>query len=408
MKELIFYFLKVNILIIIFYLFWFFILKNTTYNKIIRLYFLFGIIFSFVLPILNFSFQKSNENSNYSYVLDSITVANNQVQEVVYNSLTAEKIILYIYLVSCLFFLVRFSIRLFAILKLTVKYKIINLSGNKIVKLNSNFSTFSFLNIIFVAQNNLMQKDYEKIIKHESIHIKQGHSFDNLFLEILTIMFWFNPIIYLYHKALKEVHEYLADEGVLEQGFDSAKYQLLLIEQSIGVQYNLANNFNKSLTLKRITMMNKKSNKVVKLRFLLVLPLISFMFLLFSCDRKKSDEEKTKTETTVADDNKVYDKADVMPEFPGGETAFNDFIIKNIVYPVKAKTEGFTGKVFVQFVVSKTGKITDVKVLQSDNEIFNQEAINVVTKMPDWKPGLVDNKPVNVSFTIPIVFQLKN
>jgi TonB family protein len=412
-----------------FYLLWFFTFKNDTFYKINRIYLLSSTIISLILPFIEFSINTTIENTTFSYLLENVTITSNQITNSVSNFISTEKLIFIIYISGVIIFIIRFIIRLFSVIKLIFKHNSENISGNKIIKLNKEFSPFSFLNYVFISNNQDAVNKIEKIMKHEEIHVKQLHTIDNIFFELLTVILWFNPIIYFFHKALKETHEYLADEGVIEQGFDSAKYQLLLLEQSIGVQYGFATNFNKSLTLKRLAMMNRKSSKIAKLKLLLVLPLVSVMFLVFSCG--KNDEFKKSLVTnesipmppppppppvpgdTISE--KVYDEVDVMPEFPGGMEALSAFIVKNIVYPEKAKKEGITANIYVQFVVSKTGKVENVvvvktednKVVKTDYEIFSAEAIRVISLMPDWTPGLLNGEPVNVSFTIPIKFNLK-
>jgi periplasmic protein TonB len=102
----------------------------------------------------------------------------------------------------------------------------------------------------------------------------------------------------------------------------------------------------------------------------------------------------------------VIDFPEFNPEFPGGMPAFYTFLNKNINYPEKARQNGIEGKVFVQFIVEKDGSITDINVLNDVHHSLEKEAIRVVHKMPNWKPGKQGNKPVRVRFTLPINFEL--
>lgn len=99
--------------------------------------------------------------------------------------------------------------------------------------------------------------------------------------------------------------------------------------------------------------------------------------------------------------------AEVMPEFIGGAGKLFEYLGKNLKYPELAKTTGIQGKVFVQFVVDKNGKIKDVKVLQGINALLDKEALRVVSEMPDWKAGKQHGKPVSVIYNLPISFKLK-
>lgn len=124
----------------------------------------------------------------------------------------------------------------------------------------------------------LSEEDYEKypdeILTHEMMHLKSHHSIDLLFVECILWLHWFNPAIWLLKRELKDIHEYQADKGVLAQGVDATKYQLLLVKKAVGSSlYTLANSFNHSKIKKRITMMLKgKSNNWARLKLLLLVP----------------------------------------------------------------------------------------------------------------------------------------
>ena len=124
----------------------------------------------------------------------------------------------------------------------------------------------------------LSEEDYEKhpdeILTHEMMHLKSHHSIDLLFMECILWLHWFNPAIWLLKRELKDIHEYQADKGVLTQGVDATKYQLLLVKKAVGSSlYTLANSFNHSKIKKRITMMLKgKSNNWARLKILLLVP----------------------------------------------------------------------------------------------------------------------------------------
>lgn len=102
----------------------------------------------------------------------------------------------------------------------------------------------------------------------------------------------------------------------------------------------------------------------------------------------------------------IYDMPEIMPEFVGGADALDDFIKKNIKYPVEAKEQGIQGKVYVQFVVEKDGTVTNVTVRRGAHTLLDNEAVRVVKLMPAWKPGTMRGKKVRVRYTLPITFSL--
>ena len=106
------------------------------------------------------------------------------------------------------------------------------------------------------------------------------------------------------------------------------------------------------------------------------------------------------------DGGPVYMFCEVMPEFPGGETAFSEYLKERIKYPKVAVSQKTEGRVVMKFIVGTTGKITGLKVLRSISKEMDEECLRVFKGMPDWKPGTINSKPVAVSFSIPVRFVL--
>jgi protein TonB len=120
----------------------------------------------------------------------------------------------------------------------------------------------------------------------------------------------------------------------------------------------------------------------------------------------------TANTTAMAQNNKtakdkVYEKAEVMPEFPGGEQAMMDFVAKNVTYPKEAMEKEISGRVLVGFIVEKDGSITETEVVKGIGGGCDEEAVRVVKAMPKWKPGKQKGKPVRVHFLLPITFKLQ-
>lgn len=124
--------------------------------------------------------------------------------------------------------------------------------------------------------------------------------------------------------------------------------------------------------------------------------------------RETADGSRLDKCMVVADEDTsfVCEMAEVNPKFPGGEQELMKFLTTNLKYPKKAQQNGVEGRVLMQFVVDKDGTITDPKVFRSVDEELDAEAYRVVKMMPKWEPGLVENKPVRVRFTLPITFKL--
>ena len=129
-------------------------------------------------------------------------------------------------------------------------------------------------------------------------------------------------------------------------------------------------------------------------------------------DTEADEETMTIAQVYVGDeeeeeDTQVFVVVEDMPEFPGGEVALRQWINSHVKYPVIAAENGIQGKVYVQFVVDRDGSVNNVVVARGVDPSLDQEAIRVVKQLPKWKPGKQRGKPVRVSYTVPINFQLQ-
>ncbi len=115
--------------------------------------------------------------------------------------------------------------------------------------------------------------------------------------------------------------------------------------------------------------------------------------------------QKSYSQSNSTDENTIYTKVDKMPEYPGGQVALVKYISKNIKYPAKYKKDKVNGRVFVSFVIDKTGKVVMAKIVKSLNEECDAEALRVISKMPDWIPGEKNGEKVAVQFGLPVNFE---
>ena len=136
-----------------------------------------------------------------------------------------------------------------------------------------------------------------------------------------------------------------------------------------------------------------KTRKNVSLKVALMMLVLLFSFMTSTAQTKKNDM--------------VFDVVEVMPQFPGGQIAMLQYLMKNIKYPEQAMKEGIQGRVTVRFIVEKDGSISDVKPVLSVHPLLNKEAVRVVKSMPKWTPGKQNGKPVRVRFNLPVMFKLK-
>ena len=127
--------------------------------------------------------------------------------------------------------------------------------------------------------------------------------------------------------------------------------------------------------------------------------IILFLFLLSTQGFMAQDA------VTIRKNNEIFSIAEIMPQFPGGDSAMYVFIANNISYPDSLLGKGFSGKVYVQFVVEEDGRITNVKTLRSPHDLFTKEAEKMMAKMPIWIPGTQNGKAVRTRMVLPVHFK---
>ena len=306
---------------------------------------------------------------------------------------------------------------------------------------------FSFLRSVFVNPEVFTESELQQVLCHERAHIRQHHTADLLLLEAVKVFQWFNPLIYLYLRELKSVHEYLADEEVLAQGAVKHDYLELLYKQlCVGKFAPVGNSFRHFLTKKRIQMMNQKvKNKVSAWWLLLLIPIMTGL-LLVNCHPKTDNLPEE-----VAADEEVCENPDVMPEFPGGIQQYFDNLFNSMQYPEISKKHKVSAIYTVRFIVEKDGKIyiteldtayvkwqslngnknNMVAYLGKNKEIYNadpegkpvmEESQSIFCALqqieeanmaeidrafratPACKPAIKDGQPVRCALRMPVVF----
>lgn len=185
-----------------------------------------------------------------------------------------------------------------------------------IIKLINSNAVFSFFHYVFLGEK-ITTKDRSSILEHEMVHVKQKHTLDLLFFEVLRIVFWFNPLIYMYQNRIATLHEYIADAKAVKQQTKAEYYDNLLAQVFETQQFSFVNPFFKqSLIKKRIIMLSKSKSKQINiLKYALLLPMLCTMLIYTSSYAKEKSqviEEAIVTEDSQLSDGK--DKETVLTE----------------------------------------------------------------------------------------------
>ncbi len=420
MNNLLNYFIEANLYLICFYLIYQFLLSRDKHFRFSRAFLLTGIIASLVLPLVSIDIRSAGIGPEAYIMLPVLTISTAQTESVDW-LLQWKNVIAIIYLTGLIFAAIRL---LWQITHILWYLPLLNsnrqkLNGYTLITTNGEIPTCSFFKFLFWDTTvNLTDKEKTQILEHELAHIRQWHSIDILFIEILRVIFWFNPAIHFLKSGIAEVHEYLADkEAIKDVGADQYS-KLLTLQVFKNFDFALSNNFHKSQVLRRIYMLKESRGKSLWLNIAFLLPLVSVLIALMAFRVDSSDilsvqnsnqiglANTISTDTVKNQNDEIYLEVDVAPEPSGGMTAFFEYNATNLKYPAEAREAGIEGKVILQFVVDTDGKITNVQSVKGIGYGCDEEAVRVVKDSPAWKPGMKDGKVVKVRMVLPITFKL--
>ncbi|WP_162418370.1 M56 family metallopeptidase [Cyclobacterium roseum] len=216
-----------------------------------------------------------------------------------------------IYLSGLFFFLVRFIIQLVQLMRMIRNNLTLKANDCTYVLLRENTLPFTFLHFLFVDNASFQHKTIEKeILFHELTHIRQRHSWDILFVEVLKVVFWFNPVFLLYKKAMQLNHEFLADAAVIAEFRNKAAYQWLLFHKISGNEATLSisSPFNFSGTKRRLIMMGQSSSYLKTMMFKSISVIVAGFLLVF-LSSGQSSFERTQQNHTVNDYEQILASA---------------------------------------------------------------------------------------------------
>ena len=319
----------------------------------------------------------------------------------------------------------RFLVQLSSILWLAHTCERIIIHETPVYVLRKAAGPFSFFRMVFLHPESHSDKETDEILTHECTHVSQWHSIDVILSEMMCMACWFNPFVWLLKREVRHNLEYLADNTVIQSGYDSKSYQYHLLglahHQSVTTLYN---SFNVLHLKNRIMMMNKKrSPGIVRTKYLIFIPLVGILMLLSNIEAVARLTVRLANEATVSNamvtatdvssksremDEQVFTVVEKMPSFPGGDAELLKYIATNIKYPKESQDNGEQGRVICSFIVGRDGSVNNPEVLRGVTPLLNEEAVRVINTMPRWNPGMQRGKAVAVKYTVPITFRLKS
>ena len=288
MESLLFYLLRASIVMAVFYGFYKLLFGRNTFHKSNRALLILIVVITSILPLFSFNLlsninlPESEANLLDFSKLQIIEQVGNFEQKATFPWIP---FLLILFVAGMLFTFIRYIIginQIWKIIASSEKQFIFNsekqfISNNAVLCItDKNISPFSWWTYIVISRKDYTQDNSQTILSHEKAHIHMNHSMDMILFDLFTIFFWFNPFSWLLKREIQTVHEYMADEQVLNNGIDAKQYQYLLICKSVGEhKFALANNFRQRNLHKRITMMTKtKTSKRMKWNYVFALPVL--------------------------------------------------------------------------------------------------------------------------------------
>ena len=352
------YFLKVKVAFVLFYAFYRLLFYKDTFFKLRRASLLAFFGLALLYPLLNIQeWVKEQEPMTeviqiYSAMLPEMTVTPEVVVKTDWKGILLSASSYMYWGVMALLF-VRFFIQLSSILLLAYRSRRTVIHGVPVYRLDKPAGPFSFFKMIFIHPESHSEKEIDEILTHECTHVFQWHSVDVMICELITVICWVNPFAWLLKREVRHNLEYLADNTVIQSGYDCKSYQyhLLGLAHHYQAAATLYNSFNVLHLKNRISMMNKKrSHGIGRTKYLIFIPLAAFLMLLSNIEAvaritgeiaaEAVAGVKEATEISVLSEDDVKVSGQVIDDFNGPVIGAN-VIVKGTNVGTITDTEGY-------------------------------------------------------------------
>ena len=354
MDSLMVYLLQASAGTVLLYLVYFLFYRNDTFYRRNRIILLLIMVLPAVIPVLKFnSNHDPGSMADVITVFDRLIISGMSVQESISeNMVSFSTLAFWFWITGVLFFTTRTVTGLVGTL-LIIKRGETRSDGNmKIIISDGNHQPFSFCSSVVIPRKLFEERDCEKVMIHEMVHITQFHTFDLIVSEIFIALFWFNPAAWLIRKSIVLNHEYLADSAVISRSDYPADYQFEILSipadlRNVPFAHDFASNLKN-----RIVMINKiPTRKFAGFKNLILIPAVTVLLLLFSF----------KPESVLRD---FSQKQELLS--PESQQKLMQFIFRNIQYPTEAKNANITGRFYVIVNMGRGGKVGKVYTNRKD------------------------------------------
>jgi hypothetical protein len=400
------YLLEANIYLSVFYVAYCLFLNKETHYLLNRLYLVLSSIVSFILPVLQLGILLPpipEPSDASSFVAEQVTNVPAQIAvpvQVTAPAFTLQDGLWYMYLAGAIICAVLFTIKLFSLFKLIRANKVTVQDNYKVVYLKDTNTAFSFFNYLFIgtAANN-----ERTIMRHELVHIRQKHSADIMFLELLKIINWFNPLVYMLQNSLKTQHEYIADEQTVTEEADATSYSSFLVNNAYGLSGPAITHsfYNLNLLKNRIIMLHQqRSGNLARLKYLVAVPIGAALLCASTLGFSKTygwidlapQKAVKATETYQEPPPNVIENVYV---------GLMNHVSKNMSY--KTADANKAGVIWVDFTITKDHKLSDIKARKNALPLRLSE--QVINSFNSYKTAINDKPGKHV---LSVIFNSEN
>ena len=419
MTSFLLYIARAGLYLGLFYAFYLLVMRRTTIFRLNRALLLCG---SFLCLMLPFFRLRSVVTAGLASELSMAAADAEAAEEAVQAAFPWKEVLLAIYAAGALATLTLYALSAWKIRRTMRRGESTRMDdGCRLIVLDEDVPSFSWGRRIVMSRKDLVENP--AIFTHEMMHVHCRHSVDLLLFFPLQLLFWWNPLVWITREELRLLHEYEADEGVIQKGIDATSYQLLLVRKAVGEhRFTLASGFQHAKLKSRIEMMIKPgSSGWMRWSYVAMVPILGcFMFI---CNPVKAVNLQDATESiaeNVAEEQvsapeqgeSVYHMGaqmkllEQLPRFNGGDSReFSKWVNSH----GQLRNRGdIQGRVLVQFTVGEDGEVGNVKVLKSLREDLDDAVAQIIASSPKWEPGInADGVAVPVNFSLPVVFTVK-
>ena len=396
------YILELSLVMGVMYAYYWLLMKRESWYQSNRFFLIGTCLLALILPLIEVELSFWQPVSNWvgwGMTLDEVAIG---VEVVKTAGLNKEFLLMGIYLLGAGLSLTFFLIRLWKLIRFIRSSPTIeNNTEYRMILTGGKLQTSSFLHYLLWNECLVLnEKQREQLIEHELCHIRERHSWDLLFMQLMQIILWFHPFVYLIRRDLIQTHEYLADRKAAQQS-DPNSYQELLLSQMFGRQLAYTHSFFHQPLKNRIMMLHKQSSrKISALKYGAILPLVLVLGFMISCTSAELadaipvniDESGAVAQLDTDDEPKPINMREVQRE---------------IGYPKELRTEGIQGDVFIKVMVNSEGEYVKHEVVSSPNDKLTAAVEAHIDKIR-FNPVEKDGKKVSFWATIPFRFKLLN